>query len=107
MHIDRSRRSSPRRTPMKKRIIAAALTLALSASAAACSTERTRETDADTVDTVTLAMGGATSYVQNFNPFSPAANKSPLMNLVYEPLVRVNRADAMKEIGRASCRERG
>ncbi len=81
---------------MKKRIIAAALALALSASAAACSTERTRETDADTVDTVTLAMGGATSYVQNFNPFSPAANKSPLMNLVYEPLVRVNRADAMK-----------
>ena len=81
---------------MKRRLIAAALALTLSASIAACSTERTPESDGDTVDTLTLAMGGSTSYVQNFNPFSPTANKSPLMNLIYEPLVRVNRTDGMK-----------
>jgi peptide/nickel transport system substrate-binding protein len=83
---------------MKKRIIAVILALALTATGAACSTERTKtpQGGGNVVDTLHLAMGGATSYVQNFNPFSPAANKSPLMNLVFEPLVRVNRADAMK-----------
>ncbi|QDP96026.1 ABC transporter substrate-binding protein [Microlunatus elymi] len=81
---------------MKSRIIAVVLALALIVSGAACSTERTKSPTGQVVDTLKLAMGGATSYTQNFNPFSPAANKSPLMNLIFEPLIRVNRADAMK-----------
>ncbi|SDS94306.1 ABC transporter substrate-binding protein [Microlunatus soli] len=81
---------------MKSRIIAVILALALAVAGVSCSTERTKAPTGKVVDTLKLAMGGATSYTQNFNPFSPAANKSPLMNLIFEPLLRVNRADEMK-----------
>jgi peptide/nickel transport system substrate-binding protein len=36
---------------------------------------------------------GGTTYVLNFNVFSPATDKSPNANLVYEPLVRIDHAD--------------
>lgn len=81
---------------MKRRLFASILATAMIATTISCSTERTKAPTGDMVDTLNLAMGGSTAFTQNFNPFSPAANKSPLMNFIYEPLIRVDRSDANK-----------
>ncbi|MCL5048893.1 MAG: ABC transporter substrate-binding protein [Firmicutes bacterium] len=45
--------------------------------------------------TVTVATGASTSFVDNFNPFSPAA-ENPTRGMIYEPLFFFDTADAKK-----------
>ncbi|ACQ80973.1 extracellular solute-binding protein family 5 [Beutenbergia cavernae DSM 12333] len=97
-HLDDESELPMRRT---SRLLRAAIPLGLFAVlAAACSPNDVTDpggSDASDGDaSAELIYGntdGGTTYVLNFNVFSPATDKSPNSNLVYEPLVRIDHSD--------------
>ncbi|OIV39497.1 hypothetical protein BIV57_01320 [Mangrovactinospora gilvigrisea] len=78
---------------MRRSPLPAALTaLALAATLAACSTSRgSSGSDASNIDTLNMTASSATStFVRNWNGFSPATDKAPGTSFFYEPLIRID-----------------
>lgn len=79
------------------RLAVGAVALAVVVSSAACSTEHSKQSSGQKVDTLNiLASAPEPSFTRNFNAFSPATKKSPGAAFIYEPLVRVDNAAGNK-----------
>lgn len=82
---------------LRKKLAVGVVALAVVVGAAACSTERTKGSSGEKVDTINITASAAQpNFTRNFNAFSPASKKSPGITLFYEPLVRVDHTDSNK-----------
>ncbi len=83
---------------MKRRAICLLATTALVAAAATgCSTQKTVN-GTSSVKTLVMTAGGNPVFTQNFNIFAPTTTDlMPGANLIYEPLLAVNRATSSPE----------
>ncbi|MFC5799940.1 ABC transporter substrate-binding protein [Streptomyces formicae] len=76
--------------------VTAALTALLTANACTAGTTSRSSDNADRAESIVLSPGNQTSFTRNYNIYSPAADKSPSANLIYEPLLRLNPTDGGK-----------
>jgi peptide/nickel transport system substrate-binding protein len=83
---------------MKRRAMCLTAAAALVAAAATgCSTQKTVD-GATGVKTLVMTAGGSPVFTQNFNIFAPTtADLMPGSNLIYEPLLAVNRSTSSAE----------
>ncbi|MGW1005041.1 ABC transporter substrate-binding protein [Streptomyces sp. NPDC002520] len=76
----------------RRRLGAAGIAIALTLGAGAC-TGGTTESANGTASggrALTMTAGAVTTWVRNFNIYSPASDKSPAPRVIFEPLVRVD-----------------